>query len=77
MKCWEVLEKLHNWRLLKKGSAPWVSEDAHLSPLIVMEWVELALIPVFSGIQTLRFKFLLEKCQENEKLKFLEECLQH
>jgi hypothetical protein len=20
--CWEVLEGLHNWRLLKKGSAP-------------------------------------------------------
>jgi hypothetical protein len=24
-KCWEVLEWLHNWRLLKKGSAPWLS----------------------------------------------------
>jgi hypothetical protein len=23
IKCWEVLEWLHNWRLLKKGSAPW------------------------------------------------------
>jgi hypothetical protein len=22
IKCWEVLEVLHNWRLLKKGSAP-------------------------------------------------------
>jgi hypothetical protein len=22
MKCWEVLEWLHTWRLLKKGSAP-------------------------------------------------------
>jgi hypothetical protein len=22
IKCWEILEKLHNWRLLKKGSAP-------------------------------------------------------
>jgi hypothetical protein len=22
IKCWEVLEGLHNWRLLKKGSAP-------------------------------------------------------
>jgi hypothetical protein len=22
VKCWEVLEGLHNWRLLKKGSAP-------------------------------------------------------
>jgi hypothetical protein len=22
IKCWEVLEELHNWRLLKKGSAP-------------------------------------------------------
>jgi hypothetical protein len=22
MKCWEVLEWLHNWQLLKKGSAP-------------------------------------------------------
>jgi hypothetical protein len=21
IKCWEVLEQLHNWRLLKKGSA--------------------------------------------------------
>jgi hypothetical protein len=22
IKCWEVLEGLHNWLLLKKGSAP-------------------------------------------------------
>jgi hypothetical protein len=22
MKCWEVHEQLHNWRLLKKSSAP-------------------------------------------------------
>jgi hypothetical protein len=22
IKCWEVLEGLHNWRLLEKGSAP-------------------------------------------------------
>jgi hypothetical protein len=22
IECWEVLEWLHNWRLLKKGSAP-------------------------------------------------------
>jgi hypothetical protein len=22
LKCWEVLEGLHSWRLLKKGSAP-------------------------------------------------------
>jgi hypothetical protein len=22
IKCWEVLELLHNWQLLKKGSAP-------------------------------------------------------
>jgi hypothetical protein len=20
---WEILDKLHNWRLLKKGSSPW------------------------------------------------------
>jgi hypothetical protein len=26
IKCWKVLEWLHNWRLLTKGSAPWVSE---------------------------------------------------
>jgi hypothetical protein len=26
IKCREVLEWLHNWRLLKKGSAPLVSE---------------------------------------------------
>jgi hypothetical protein len=26
IKCWEVLEWLHNWQLLKKGSSPWVSE---------------------------------------------------
>jgi hypothetical protein len=25
IKCWEVLEWLHNWRLLKKGSAPGMS----------------------------------------------------
>jgi hypothetical protein len=23
LKCWENLEYLRNWRLLKKGSAPW------------------------------------------------------
>jgi hypothetical protein len=23
IKCWEVLERLHKWHLLKKGSAPW------------------------------------------------------
>jgi hypothetical protein len=22
IKCWEVLEGLHNWRFIKKGSAP-------------------------------------------------------
>jgi hypothetical protein len=27
IKCWEVLEKLHNWQLLKKGSAPRVSNS--------------------------------------------------
>jgi hypothetical protein len=26
IKCWEILEWLHNWRLVKKGSAPWVSK---------------------------------------------------
>jgi hypothetical protein len=26
IKCWEVLERLNNWRLLKKGSAPWMNE---------------------------------------------------
>jgi hypothetical protein len=26
IKCWEVLEGLHNWRLLEKGSAPYVSK---------------------------------------------------
>jgi hypothetical protein len=25
IKCWEVLEWLYKWRLLKKGSAPWTS----------------------------------------------------
>jgi hypothetical protein len=23
IKCWEILEWLHNWRLFKKISAPW------------------------------------------------------
>jgi hypothetical protein len=23
IKCWEILEQLRNWRLLKKDSAPW------------------------------------------------------
>jgi hypothetical protein len=27
LKWWEVLEQLHNWRLLKKGSAPWVNNN--------------------------------------------------
>jgi hypothetical protein len=26
IKCWEVIEWLHNWRLLKKGPAPYVSK---------------------------------------------------
>jgi hypothetical protein len=26
IKCWEVLEWLHNWQLLKTGSAPQVSK---------------------------------------------------
>jgi hypothetical protein len=26
IKCWAVLEWLHNWRLLKKGSAPYVNK---------------------------------------------------
>jgi hypothetical protein len=34
IKCWKVLEWLHSWRLLKKGSAPWVSEW-------VSEWVNM------------------------------------
>jgi hypothetical protein len=25
IKCWEILEYLSDWRLLKKGSAPWSS----------------------------------------------------
>jgi hypothetical protein len=29
--CWEVLEWLHNWRLFKNGSAPWVSPSASYS----------------------------------------------
>jgi hypothetical protein len=23
IECWEILEYVHNWRLLKKGSSPW------------------------------------------------------
>jgi hypothetical protein len=30
IKCWEVLEWLHNWRLLKKGSAAWESDNRAL-----------------------------------------------
>jgi hypothetical protein len=30
IKCWEVFEWPHNWRLLKKGSAPGANEDAIL-----------------------------------------------
>jgi hypothetical protein len=26
IKCWEVHERLHNWQLLKKDSAPWVNK---------------------------------------------------
>jgi hypothetical protein len=35
IKCWEVLEWLHNWQLLKKGSALWVSNVvlAYRAPL--------------------------------------------
>jgi hypothetical protein len=25
IKCWEILEQLHNWQLLKEGSAPLVN----------------------------------------------------
>jgi hypothetical protein len=38
IKCWEILEWLHNWRLLKNGSAPWVSEV----------WPQLALLSYFT-----------------------------
>jgi hypothetical protein len=31
IKCWEVLEQLHNWRVLKKGSALW---SLLVSPLL-------------------------------------------
>jgi hypothetical protein len=27
MKCWKFLELLHNWQLLKRGSAAWVSDE--------------------------------------------------
>jgi hypothetical protein len=27
IKCWKVLQWLHSWRFLKKGSAPWVSQS--------------------------------------------------
>jgi hypothetical protein len=27
IKCWEFLEWLHKWQLLKKGSAPWMSDN--------------------------------------------------
>jgi hypothetical protein len=33
IKCWEVLEGLHNWRLLKKGSAAQVSIKNNVTSL--------------------------------------------
>jgi hypothetical protein len=34
IKCWEVLERLQNWGLLRKGSAPCVSKTpTQLGPL--------------------------------------------
>jgi hypothetical protein len=32
IKCWEVLEGMHNWRLLKTSSAPWVSKSVGRQP---------------------------------------------
>jgi hypothetical protein len=37
IKCWEGLEGLHNWRLLKKGSAPYVSKDSSVS---IVTWLQ-------------------------------------
>jgi hypothetical protein len=34
IKCREVLEQLHNWQLLKKGSAPWVTIFCYSCELI-------------------------------------------
>jgi hypothetical protein len=30
IKCWGILEWLHNWQLLRKGSAPWVTKKFKL-----------------------------------------------
>jgi hypothetical protein len=40
IECWEVLEWLHIWQLLKKGSAPQVSNvgGAVLSPEILVKF---------------------------------------
>jgi hypothetical protein len=67
IKRWEVLEWLHNWQLLKKGSTPWVSG-----------WVSRCL-----GIVTIRSHFvvaevlinpLLSKCSHMLLLSF---CFRH
>jgi hypothetical protein len=36
IKCWEVLEYVHNWQLLKKGSAPWSRLVTDISALRVI-----------------------------------------
>jgi hypothetical protein len=37
IKCWKVLEQLHNWRLLKNGSTPWVIAQKKVFPTIRLE----------------------------------------
>jgi hypothetical protein len=48
LKCWEVPEWLHNWQLLRKGSAPLVSKK--VSPAIFSNTI--IRIPSFSSLKT-------------------------
>jgi hypothetical protein len=42
IKCWEVLEQLHNLRLLKKGSAPW----SQLSEFLLIFFAPFGYLPI-------------------------------
>jgi hypothetical protein len=58
IKCWEVLEWLYNWQLLKKGSAPCVSKygshsmylHAFIMSLIYRVLTSIILLALFTSL---------------------------
>jgi hypothetical protein len=49
IKCWEVLEWLHNWQLFKKGSAPWEVNNLNIVKTYEFGVKLTSLKPIISG----------------------------